>query len=348
MKYIVHVLMQAPLDSVAFNSPLHTIEDGLAPASKIADNGHETSTFKKMPTQSSEEPVDSLTDIKTETGEEKATAAEGNVPNDDDTKKSSSDPPNSTPMSDAALEALIKEQSEHQKGKHYDSWYVDVVGKRMNSAAIYEAYLKKLEAEDKALEDHKSASKHKIRGEQEYSSQFSRSSKLVRGFVDYVRVLEQRIENLESSANVGTSKTEYGEVATVEVPAEVELTVKFYHAAKEIDAVGNFRAKYNITNNTFNCRNDRQQILRVLFDWVDGAPKDHPKDLNSSSLLPEYIEIQALGITSEPISKFLDHKLGAKSKSGLPLTRLFRPFRPLLRNFSALKEQLLKLKAKYG
>ncbi|KAI1139707.1 hypothetical protein F5Y05DRAFT_330604 [Hypoxylon sp. FL0543] len=171
-------------------------------------------------------------------------------------------------------------------------------------------------------------------------------SNLVRGLVDYMRVMEDRIDLLESD------KAKAGDTS-ISKPSEdddstVEVTVKFFDSAAYLGEDGSYPDVHSETEKgTFMCGHDTQHLIRVLYTK---AKKQRFNPHNKADEEPpnaDEIDILTFGVSSEAIATFFGKKLDIVSEDN-HLIRFGKPFRPLIRNLSQAKEQLRKLEDIYG
>lgn len=221
---------------------------------------------------------------------------------------------------------------------------------RLTEDTLYESYRLKLRRKAAASPDTKR----------------NTGSELVKSFIDYVRVLEERVDNLEAGIRVGKDKTGASEgkdekkekndkkedeaVVEKEEKPLLKLDAAFFHAAKEFTPTGQYRFENLHESGYYTSNVDPERLVRVLYEWDDVfAQKARPSPTPSAGFVPEPDSIQliAIGITSEPIAKFFREQLGFMI-DGTHLLRFSRPFRPLIRNWQTLKNQLAKLENMFG
>jgi hypothetical protein len=215
---------------------------------------------------------------------------------------------------------------------------------RMGANELYKLYVSKLENEEKEVKlkrpkkgDLKQSKKdHKV----------LKSSKLVKGVVDYVRVLEQRIQTLENKLLDDIDEETSSD--TKKTSGDVELDLKFFDAETEFDDMGYHISANHTIPGTYICRTDPQNLIRALFQWKHNPLENQSARLDSTLPSPTHIRLISLGITSAPIKAFLENKIGTTRTSPFTLIRFTAPFRPLIAEFDALKIQLDKLEELYG
>lgn len=230
---------------------------------------------------------------------------------------------------------------------------------------LYEAYLKRLSN----IEVRKAR-------EKVHEPQVSQPSKPVKSMVDYVRVLEDRIQRLEEAqagyqnyannrsdeeakrrADEAARHTDHdsddgpklsgGEKTDEDKQPDLLLEIKFFHSAGEFDADGNYVDNLD-KKGTYTCNTDPMYLVRALFSWADeAAPASKSKSPAHNPPNPDDIDILAFGIHSEPVAKFYEDKIGIPMESS-HLLKTGKPFRPLIRNLHLLRGQLAKLEERFG
>ncbi|KAL2673852.1 hypothetical protein Neosp_012296 [[Neocosmospora] mangrovei] len=201
----------------------------------------------------------------------------------------------------------------------------------VNSQSIYKLHKKNLEKKHKNKEG------------------VDQGSNLVKSLVDYMRVLEHRIEDLEMN-NGSKSKEEMNRkgLATQHSDCAVEVAVKFFRSAAYLEEDGSFpKIVAEPDKGTFMSSHDDQSLIRVLYSTL-GDIAASPQ-LNADAHPPKAgdIEIVSLGISSEAISSFFAKRLNIGTRDS-SLLRLGKPFRPLIRNIARVRDQLQKLEDNYG
>jgi hypothetical protein len=308
--------------------------------STAAESGKEPSLLKEVTNEANEQQVDRKV-----SPVEATNAGAGAIENADTAK------PAPSPSLDKHMKALIEadeSSSEPEESTQNDySWRMEWAS-QLSSEALYSSYLQKLDKEEKNKKKAAPKGPKKDQKKTKKDPKLVRSSKLVKSVVDYVRVLEQRIQTLEDHVKSKEDEDDEDESKMQENSGEVDLAVNFFHAEKEFDGTGSYIGANNTTPGTYTSRTDRQNLIRVLFDWSHDLPENHTRRLGSGAPNPKHVKIIALGITSEPIKAFLDNAIGTTRTSPFPLIRFTAPFRPLLSNAAALKRQLSRLEEKFG
>lgn len=220
----------------------------------------------------------------------------------------------------------------------------------LSSTGLYQAYLDKLQLKAAM------SSKKKNHG-----------SNLIKGFVDYVRVLEDRIGNLE--LKVSKDEPEKTSVAEEGLPvsgsakmedvskdgeperkwADIELETRCFNAETEINEDGNYIYGNTLVEGTYTSTLGQKHLIRALYDWsedLNQGPPDLQGSLDREQPNPNQIDLLEISITSEPLAMFFKKKLSLDSGSTV-LVRLAKPFRPLLHNLQTLKDHLVELEEKY-
>jgi hypothetical protein len=198
----------------------------------------------------------------------------------------------------------------------------------MSSKVLYNAYTKKLAKTEKTAESTS-------------TKQLPKGPKLVKGLVDYLRVLEDRLRKLETKL-----PDEEKPVAKVDEAEkkEVKLETRFYDCANEasVDFLDHVTSDRRKEHGSFSSEVDPKHMIRVLYKW-----QSKPLELSEGAKPgASDIDILALRIFSEPIAQFFEHIAAFEvHRDNLVLMR--KPFRFLIRGASKIKGQLAKLEALY-
>ncbi|KAH7309948.1 hypothetical protein BKA65DRAFT_601356 [Rhexocercosporidium sp. MPI-PUGE-AT-0058] len=264
----------------------------------------------------------------------------------------------SQPKRQSALEQEEEPSSDEDPDSTYDTEsheYIVQQASQLSASGLYQSYLEKLRRKAE------NSTKKKDQG-----------SKLVKNFIDYVRVLEERIGHLESKALAGEApkssevlspestksespedKAEVGEelVEKSEVTgkwADVAHETRFFHADNELNSDGVYNYLNPSRKDTYTSTDDSKHVLRVLYDWAEDlsqVPSCRPSDEQPK---PEQIDLLEISVTSEPIASFFRKRFDLENLNRPSLVRIAKPFRPLLRNLDPLREQLAKLEKSFG
>ncbi|PQE28829.1 aaa family atpase protein [Rutstroemia sp. NJR-2017a BBW] len=199
------------------------------------------------------------------------------------------------------------------------------------------------------------AYKEKMRLEATRSDPRYQGSNLVKGLVDFLRVLEDRIDR-GSEAKAKGEKTNDTTIKSTKVDdSTVEVTVKFFNAAAYTDVVNgsvNLISDEETEEGTFVCGHDTQQLIRVLYSKIRHEEAKPLRQADPQPPKADDINILTFGVSSEAISEFIENELQI-NKDHRPmhtdhLIRFGKPFKPIIRNLGILKKQLMKLESKYG
>lgn len=234
----------------------------------------------------------------------------------------------------------------------------------MGTAALYEAYLARLGRESRMKKEGHGYGQHgEPTGRGEGDKKVPKSEKvkgatMVRGIIDYTKMLEERIKKLEEAvaeskeqqllqqetgAGTAAVNTKPEEVVSAEEHTELRMEVKFFSSEGEFDPDGQWKENVKKTG-SYQCNTDPKYIMRVLYTWVNGIT---PRDLHGNAPPPHEIDILGFGILSEPIAAFFSSRLNF-SVGKSHLIRVGAPFLPLIRNLEPLRAQLTKLEGRYG
>lgn len=240
-----------------------------------------------------------------------------------------------------------------ETSSYYDEYRAKDMASRLDAKGLYDSYVLKLRRQD---EKSKRPKKEK-------------SSRLVKSFVDYVRLLEERIEQLETKVDKAAKSDavdvveedqreptppeenaedtkppddENKEAASTERWADTALETKFFTTENEFDSDGVYKWDNTQKAGSYQCNLDSKVLLRVLYNWTEELAEKPPVLAEGETPNPKHIDPLAVGITSEPIATFFSKQLDLETDTN-DLVRFSKPFRPLIRNLQPLREQLAKL-----
>ncbi|KAI8267858.1 hypothetical protein K4K58_006987 [Colletotrichum sp. SAR11_239] len=173
---------------------------------------------------------------------------------------------------------------------------------------------------------------------------------LVTGMIDYLRVVDDRLRKIEDKLLSGDPKSDSIKEAnpvpaeqTKAYPKDIKLEAKFFKASED-----DFWPDGDVKDladqpGRFSSALDQAQVLRVMYNILPGQ-----FNVDSASPDPAHVEIIYVSILSDAIASFFREVLGLDCGFGHTTVRLSRPFRPLIRIFKPLKDQLAKLENDYG
>ncbi|KAI0844815.1 hypothetical protein F5Y00DRAFT_273573 [Daldinia vernicosa] len=202
-----------------------------------------------------------------------------------------------------------------------------------NSRILFRAYTEKLKA------------KSSIKARQ------NQGPNLVKGLVDYMRVLEDRIDQLETGQESRASANKKGNSASQgsNVNNAVEVTVKFFNSRLYLEDDGSFIGVHSGTEEgTFMCDHDTQHLVRALYMKTRYDGENPTKRADSNAPDPDEIDILTFGISSEAVTTFLRKLLNVNTDSDSHLIRFNKPFRPLIQNIDRISAKLEELESRYG
>lgn len=196
---------------------------------------------------------------------------------------------------------------------------------RENTTTLYKAYSRRLRSSEVGPETHK-----------------KKAPKLVRSFIDYLQVLEDRVQKLETTGTSAAPDSDGKDKATAG-PEGDKATED--DEAKRLNVETKFyRQDIKESNQMFESDVSPQPLLKVAYEPLVNA---RPLQASADDFLaqPDTITVNKLILESQPILKFLEAHVGFK----VPKTRIqiSRPFRLLLRNADKFKGQLEKLEGKH-
>jgi hypothetical protein len=198
---------------------------------------------------------------------------------------------------------------------------------RFPTSKLHEAYLMRLEAQKGKRKDSE------------------RAPNMIRGIIDYMKMLEDRIQALEPEAKQQEGGVVQTNDASVNEFGDIVHEIKFYYAKDEFTPEGVWKDN-TLKKNSYQSRLDPNHLMRVLYNRAGG---DAGQLLDGEHPDPLDINVLAFGVMSQPLSTFFSKKLGIEvEESPLHPLRFGKPFRPLLRHMQPLRDHLAKLEARYG
>ncbi|KAK0671527.1 aaa family atpase protein [Cercophora samala] len=161
---------------------------------------------------------------------------------------------------------------------------------------------------------------------------------------DYLRSLEDRIEELESR---GAPKPE--EKPKAKSTKLVDMSVRFFDKTEQSKIRPAIWNSHIETKGAYCSDDDEQQFIRVLYDklWID-IP------VLPSVPSPEDIDVVEFGVLSSPITEFFGHHMNMPSQElGIDdgkgrLLRFHKPFKHLIRLWDQVKNNLKILEKLFG
>lgn len=215
----------------------------------------------------------------------------------------------------------------------------------VKSRSIYKAYKEKLRSKSERAKP--PAEEH--------------GANLVESLVDYLRVLEDRIDSLETGLNREAPGDQDSDSESLIDAGErqVEVAFKLFHANAHPKDYPN--RDFNPSSphppssppGTFACSYDTQHLIRALYRTHPSIP---PKDVPEPGPNPDEIEIVLLSVASDHIASFFASNLEVppdvlalqSGPGGQCVLRFARPFKPILKYFDSLKDELRKLEQEFG
>ncbi|QSZ29019.1 hypothetical protein DSL72_003529 [Monilinia vaccinii-corymbosi] len=197
----------------------------------------------------------------------------------------------------------------------------------------------------------------------------NQGTNLVKGLVDYLRVLEDRIDQMESGTVAKASKVDKPNEASTENHSStnevvenrsstnavvenhsstIEVVVKFFNSAAYLTDDGSYPAVHNeAEEGSFMCGHDAQHFIRVLYSKVKNDRAEPLRQADSEPPKVDDIEILTFVVLSEAIAAFFAKQLDIPAEDD-NLIRFGKPFQPLIRHLGSVREQLEGLKSHYG
>ncbi|KAI0167870.1 hypothetical protein BJ166DRAFT_590356 [Pestalotiopsis sp. NC0098] len=202
------------------------------------------------------------------------------------------------------------------------------VAKHFTSKTFFDAYTQRLEKRGKK----------KTRNDQ--------APMLVKGVVDYMRTLEERISSLEKSQDVESeAETDSDSVATAEIrQSEVHLDVKFFNAAAYPGQAGPF-ALHEGGKGTFACSYDEQNFIRALYCKHTESKSKPQRQADTVAPNAREISVLVVDVFSRAITSFFAIVLGVGVGDSI---KFGRPFRTIIRNIGRIRDHLIKLEGLHG
>ncbi|RSL39551.1 hypothetical protein CEP53_013974 [Fusarium sp. AF-6] len=223
------------------------------------------------------------------------------------------------------------DSDESEEALYSDTFILDKFAKYVNSRSLFSLYKKNLEQKD--------MDKEKV----------NQGANLVKSLVDYLRVLENRVDHLETSLGSRANKEKKRKGSTTQhSDSTVELAVKFFRSAAYLEEDGSFpKIVDEPDRGTFMCSHDGQHLIRVLYSTLRDNGSNPQRNADPSPPKVGDIDIVSFGISSEAISTFFAKQLDVDTKDS-HFIRFGKPFRPLIRNIGRVREHLRKLEDNYG
>lgn len=282
-----------------------------------------------------------------------------------------SDPPptDTTDVSKGQIQAEINSvQNESSAGKlrDKDRWKAGPINKRRRRLYASDNSSSDPDSEEEfpiSEEDHKIIAKYwstvslyktyalRLGRDKEKAKRSGKAPTMVRGVIDYVQTLEDRIQKLEAAETDRLERVKSSHAAVEANDTDTNAKnewgglvqeVKFFHAKGEFGPDGQWNDN-NLKKGSYQCKLDPNHLIRVLYDWADDV---EPQSISGGSPEPDSIDIIAFGIMSKPVATFFSKRLGLGGDLSHPV-RFGKPFRPLIRNLQPLREQLAKLEEKF-
>ncbi|THV49355.1 hypothetical protein BGAL_0199g00140 [Botrytis galanthina] len=177
----------------------------------------------------------------------------------------------------------------------------------------------------------------------------NQGANLVEGLVDYMRVLEDRIDQLESGSGAKVNKADESSKALIKNDdSTIEIVVKFFNSAAYLEDDGSYEAANDETEKgSFMCGHDAQHLIRVLYSKAKSDGAKPRREADSEKPKADDIDILTFGVQSEAIAAFFAKQLDFFTEDD-HLIRFGKPFRPLIRHLGSVREQLERLRRLYG
>ncbi|KAK1750914.1 hypothetical protein QBC47DRAFT_392881 [Echria macrotheca] len=184
---------------------------------------------------------------------------------------------------------------------------------------------------------------------------FETASNLVRGVVDYLRVLEKRIEGVERGktpwgAPLPPPKPQRDNVYHPDASKDIQLTVKFFNADAYLNHGGAYKFVHSDEPNApwrapgaLMCDQDARDLVRVMYSPLiaSDSPPSYEAILDPS---PGEIDIIMIGISSPAVISFFRANATEFPEPRLPpVLRFSKPFRPILRLLDQLRNHVEKM-----
>lgn len=207
--------------------------------------------------------------------------------------------------------------------------YVLERAERLSTKTLYDIYARKRDAEDK---------------KKPAGPKRSKAPRIVRGFADYVRALEDRIAKLEADSGAKATQEEAPLAEVISATGDPSMRTTFYRFSNGqtfdfIDQIDDEKWK---EKGTFTSEVDERQFLRVLYQG--GSTQN---DTTTSADPGPDIDILALQLFSAPVATFLENMAPGIMLHNDNLLRLTKPFRLLIQNAEAMKDQMKRLQERY-
>ncbi|KAJ4421175.1 hypothetical protein N0V82_003940 [Gnomoniopsis sp. IMI 355080] len=202
-----------------------------------------------------------------------------------------------------------------------------------------------------AEQQHHPSSRQFEHADEEHSKSEERTPDMVQHFIDFIRILDDRMTRLENGNSNRLSEDSDLEPSIYPTKAEIagsqdvsetkfaplsrrltETDTKAIELLRELCPADESSEKHILR---VGCHNLASSSVVSSSSTVKGEPD------------PEHIEMIFISIKSRAISRFLEAQTGFKFDSD-GLIHVTRPFKILIQNAVAMKDQLTKLQTKYG
>ncbi|KAF7901102.1 hypothetical protein EAF00_003323 [Botryotinia globosa] len=177
----------------------------------------------------------------------------------------------------------------------------------------------------------------------------NQGANLVEGLVDYMRALEDRIDQLGSGTGAKVDKADEPSKALIKNDdSTIEIVVKFFNSAAYLEDDGSYETANDETEKgSFMCGHDAQHLIRVLYSKAKSEGAKPRREADSEKPKADEIDILTFGVQSEAIAAFFAKQLDLSTEDD-HLIRFGKPFRPLIRHLGSVREHLERLKSLYG
>lgn len=175
------------------------------------------------------------------------------------------------------------------------------------------------------------------------------SPNMIKHFVDFVRVLDDRMTRLENGTSKRLPQYDNSSVHPTSIQPAVTQDVsetKFAPLSRRLTETDT-KATEILRELCPANESAEKHILRVGCHNLASSSVVNSESTAAGDPDPRHIEMIFISIKSRAISKFLEAQTGFKFDSD-GLIHVTRPFKVLIQNAVAMKEQLAKLETKYG
>lgn len=202
---------------------------------------------------------------------------------------------------------------------------------------------------DKAREEHYQLQSRLQNADSETKKDEPQTSDLVKHFIDFARVLDDRMARLEIGIPQRPLKAQTwsNQLTTADIGGSQEISETMFAPLSRRLTETDTKSTEILRELCPAHESSENHILRVGCHSLASSSVTNSTLTTDCDPDPEKIEIIFISIKSRAISGFLEAQTGFKFDSD-GLIHMTRPFKILIQNAAAIEEQLNKLESRYG